>query len=255
MYKVAQINETEPDIKNYMDFIDDQGYVASTVNINFSGEEGSSSLKVSNPILINENNNFNNQETYYFQGSIRKRASKPQEFLIYLADCRNKTINSKQYIKKIKIYPGEGFTNLEFTFKPDISSYNTILFEFQRQPEDLIPINGNLIFEPVIIYKELSIVKIIKLSSDSITNGLVKFGIRTRPGTLMVLDGEEIRVGQTGVYELKNKIIRVKNISIVNGAIFNSEGESEITSSISYIGKKEPIKRYIEPFTLDYIYE
>jgi len=44
---------------------------------------------------------------------------------------------------------------------------------------------------------------------------LTKIGIQGPPSMLMCINGEEIRIGKSGIYEINNDIIKITSISFV----------------------------------------
>ena len=50
---------------------------------------------------------------------------------------------------------------------------------------------------------------------------LIKLGIQAAPGTIIKVNGVEIKIGKTGIYELDN-VVTVKSLSFPNGADENT---------------------------------
>ena len=46
---------------------------------------------------------------------------------------------------------------------------------------------------------------------------LIKLGIQAAPGTIIKVNGVEIKIGKTGIYELDN-VVNIKSLSFPNGA-------------------------------------
>jgi len=44
---------------------------------------------------------------------------------------------------------------------------------------------------------------------------LTKIGIQGPPSMLMCINGEEIRIGKSGIYEINNDIIKITSVSFV----------------------------------------
>nr|DAD62367.1 MAG TPA: hypothetical protein [Caudoviricetes sp.] len=203
---------------------------------------------------------------YYFHSKI-KRLSSDQVFYIYLVNYNDVGVGEDvktQYLKTITVQGGSSteWVDFELLFTPLIQ-FDCILFQLQRTIEDYR--TGTRY--PVIVYEELSLVK--NMLSSQIRQGvsLIKMGIQSRPGLLMCINGEEIHIGRTGIYEVKNGIITVDFFSVVTGAIPTNninfllsqlarlqdvEGSNSTNSRCIF---SEPKKRAISPFTLDYMYE
>lgn len=50
---------------------------------------------------------------------------------------------------------------------------------------------------------------------------LHKLGIQTEPGTIVEINGVEIKIGKTGVYEL-DEVVSIRSLSFPNGANENT---------------------------------
>ena len=203
---------------------------------------------------------------YYFHSKI-KRLSSDQVFYIYLVNYNDVSAGEDvktQYLKTITVQGGSSteWVDFELLFTPLIQ-FDCILFQLQRTIEDYR--TGTRY--PVIVYEELSLVK--NMLSSQIKQGvsLMKMGIQSRPGLLMCINGEEIHIGRTGIYEVKNGIITVDFFSVVTGAVPTNnigfllnqlagmrdvEGGDNTNSRCIF---NEPKRRAISPFTLDYMYE
>ena len=191
---------------------------------------------------------------YYFHGKI-KRIDSLQIFYIYLVNENDTSLEPKQqYLKTVIIQPGTGWADIEFIFSPFIA-FNTILFKLQRDVTDY----SNPRY-PVIVYQELSLINNL-LSSENISS-CYKIGVQSRPGFLMCINGEEIRTGKSGIYELKNGFISITFFSAV-AAAKDPDNLNEILNDTpipgsEIIGSKcifETVSdRIIDSFSLDYMY-
>ena len=195
---------------------------------------------------------------YYFHCKI-KQMETSQKFDIKL--IKYDDINSdEQYIKTIDILGGEGWIDIEFIFTP-AANFDTILFELVRTTTDY----QVGVRYPIILYQELSKINNIITSEIGVGVSLVKIGVQSHPGLMMCINGEQILIGRTGVYELRNGIINVSKFSVVNAAtekesidallkeLANLEASAEnIVSKCIFDTEKN---RSIDAFTLDYMYE
>ena len=59
--------------------------------------------------------------------------------------------------------------------------------------------------------------KISEFTPESSQPILSKLGIQTSPGTIIKVNGVEIKIGKTGIYEL-DEVVNVKSLSFPNGA-------------------------------------
>lgn len=164
-------------------------------------------------------------KNYYLHVKIKQMAS-PQIFKIKLIntelDGAAADTSSEQYLKTVTVnggvtdldIEGSGWTDIELVFTP-FKTFNTILFELQRTVDDYRVQTRY----PIIMYEELSEINNIITDNSGLglkNNRLIKVGVQSRPGFLMCINGEEIRTGRTGIYELKNSVITVGFFSAVS---------------------------------------
>ena len=146
--------------------------------------------------------------------------------------------------------------SVNFIFTP-IETFDTLVFELQRNEDDY---NSPRI--PRILFRELNIVNNVL---DTLTGGskpIVKFGIQGTPGLKMCINNEEIQIGRTGVYEIKNGVLEIKFFSVVNVSKFNvidnvtletlRNSALETESGLIAINRNQPY--VIDDFIMDYIY-
>lgn len=217
-------------------------------------------------------------KNYYLHTKI-KRLNSPQIFYIYLInyDDSGGGDTKTQYLKTITVQSGSQnqWVDFELVFTPLIQ-FDCILFQLQRTIEDY-RIGTRY---PTIVYEELSLLD--NLISNKIKQGisLIKFGIQSRPGLMMCINGNEIHIGRTGIYEMRNGLISVSFLSVVKGSIPDINGSNPIRidgivvpieSLLGKLAYSSPIEganatnsvcifdnsklRAIDSFTLDYMYK
>lgn len=217
---------------------------------------------------------------YYFHTKI-KRLNSNQTFYVYLVNYNESQSSTArtQYLKTITVQGGteSEWVDFEMLFTP-IISFDTILFQLQRTIEDYREDTRY----PVIIYEELS--RVNNMISSKIKNDveLIKIGVQSHPGLMMCLNGEEIHIGRSGIYEVRNGVILVSFLSMLFGADENINGSNPLRNPetgekvtleeyLAYIASLSPIVsetdtnskcifdnskiRNIDGFTLDYMYE
>ena len=195
---------------------------------------------------------------YYFHGKV-KRSNEEQIFYIYLMDKDNTNVDAnQQFIKTITVQSGTGWSDIEFMFSP-FEAFNTIVFKLQRTAIDY---DQDTCRYPTIIYQELSLIN--SLTTILNIDKFYKIGVQSRPGFLMCINGEEIRIGKTGIYELKNGFVAIEFFSAIAAAkdpewledTLNglAESTSENINSQCYFDAANA-DRDISNFSLDYIYE
>ena len=207
------------------------------------------------------NNGFLNNTMYYFHGQIKKIPDK-QIFNIQLMN--DEDFSEVQLIKNLTIDGGaDGWVDVEFIFKP-VKNFNRLGFILNRTVKDFY--QGETRF-PVIIYQELSRVNNIL---NSISNGrpLIKMGIQSKPGLITAINGEEIRLGRSGMYEFRNGLLQISSFSVVspgNMSVNMDTIKSDIdarylttnldTTILSVCLFDKVSSRDLTDFSLDYIYE
>ena len=197
---------------------------------------------------------------YYFHAKIKKISS-VQTFYIYLANCDNdgKIGDSQQYLKTVTVSPAKSgeadWMDIEFIFSP-FASFNAIVFTMQRTAEDYATPRY-----ATIVYQELS--KINNLLPSLGASSLYKIGVQSRPGFLMCINGEEIRIGRNGIYELRNGFVYTTFFSAVAAAkepdnmdeILNDIEEATSVQTVSKCIFNLAKEHNIDAFSLDYLYQ
>ena len=217
---------------------------------------------------------------YYFHAKI-KRLTSDQIFYIKLIqlNTENKIVLS-QYLKTIEIEkvpeeddeqgiidnPDFYYVDVECVFTP-LEPFDGILFEMYRNQSDLsytTEIGGQTVVTgriPVIGYIELSeIQNQIRNALGEVENvdSFSKIGVQSRPGLMMCINGEEIHVSRSGIFELRDGIIKINFFSVVGAKQFKNDSRliawmktsDNIDTSFLNDEKNSPISR----FTLDYLY-
>lgn len=211
---------------------------------------------------------FTLYDHYYFHGKIKKLNTE-QRFYIKLVTYDDPE-NLEQYIETFVVPPivykpgtqeivGGLFVDVDFMFTP-IATFDSILFDLQRISADYISPR-----EPVIGYQEVSKINdiITNESMININSSIIKLGVQSRPGLMLCINGEEIHLPRSGIYELKNGIILVNFLSVVAPGAdheLTPGGKSAIeqwmdsnpTQSQTFTAQAKT--RVIDSFTIDYMY-
>lgn len=222
-------------------------------------------------------NSFDSTTIYYLHAKI-KRLNSNMTIYVKLANTANKN-SPTQYLRTINIKGGNTseWYDFEIIFKP-IANFDCVVFQLQRTNEDYTADGYRNL---VILYEELS--KVQNFKANLTENNIIKLGVQSRPGLLMCINGQEIHVGRSGIYEIRNGIVYVDFFSIIKAAE-EEEGEikglyrkgnnlEELLKKLAS-GDKEldapvddsedtdsdcifnhPKKRTINTFTIDYMYE
>jgi hypothetical protein len=137
--------------------------------------------------------------SYYLQFKV-KQGDERENFILKL---KNEAI--EQSVQTFHVTKGNDYTTFELIFTPN-RTYSKVAFELNR--EDANDANKVLDIEILNFYLVKNIVTELQ-SKFSGLKKLKKIGIQGPPGLLFVLDGDEIRIGKTGIYELYNDSITV----------------------------------------------
>lgn len=286
-YNVGQYNHIKDATGDDWIFMTDitEGTSSCIVQTGFDLEVSSSESSSSSSFTFQDSglkysNGFQAGQTYYFRCDIKRNIS-PQDFSIKLIkySSETNTVLLEQFIKKISVKPNHtDWVTAEFIFSPIVSDFDIILFQLNRNMKNIDKV-------PVIAYAQLSLVKNAIPNMVGSDKKLKKIGVQSHPGLLLCLNGEEIRLSRTGVFEVRNGIVSVDSFSVACAAIDDTTEirtwEDGIDSGIKAIlndksyededTREEAIKDYensitgnnfialsktisIDSFALDYMY-
>lgn len=169
------------------------------------------SLPDTNPLIsVNENNI---QQSYFLRVKIYKRQDSKQIATIKLNNT-SKISDNIQNIRQIEIPMGNEteYTTFEIVISPN-NNYNEIQFILSREaldygiyPEEGSDISGRVMKIEVdnlsLIY---NIMDYLRTSIDN-KGRLKQIGVQGPTGLLMNINGESIRIGRTGIYEINNGV-------------------------------------------------
>lgn len=146
-------------------------------------------------------------KNYYIRFKVYKKAN-PQTIKIKLVNT-NKTSDNIQVLKSIVVEGGResDYSFYEIVISPN-NTYNRILFELQRELEDYNTINEDGTYGRICnIYIDRldEVYNVINYLNPLINkSSLLQIGVQSAPGLLMCINGEEIKVGRSGLYEILN---------------------------------------------------
>ena len=152
------------------------------------------------------------QKSYYIRFKIYKQTTK--QFITVRLVNTEKTSDNVQTIENLEIDAGnaDDYSIFELVLSPnDNHTYNQIYFELNRELIDYNTLNtdGTYGRKIILTIDNLSeIYNVINFLQTSIENkGVLKqIGVQGPPGLLMSINGEAIRVGRSGLYEINNGI-------------------------------------------------
>ncbi len=169
--------------------------------------------------------NRNKQKSYYLRFKIYKQET-IQKITIRLVNTE-KTEDNVQTIKTIEIDAGmaSDYSTFELVLSPnDNHTYNQVYFELNRELIDYNTLNqdgtyGRKMDIAIDRFDEIyNVIDYLQASIDN-KNILKQIGVQGPPGLLMSINGEAIRIGRSGLYEINNGI----NTSFIGFIIENDE--------------------------------
>lgn len=94
------------------------------------------------------------------------------------------------------------WTYYNFIFMPNQNTYTKISFDLP----DLLAINGRVVKARVTVFNQITNLIKTKVQAKHGVDRVIKIGIQSRPGTIICINGEEIRIGKTGFYEINSGV-------------------------------------------------
>lgn len=177
--------------------------------------------------------------SYYLKFEVTQLPEVIQEFSIKL-QSDEVTVDNIQNIRSFVVKQGLGTTTFELIFTPN-SNYNQIIFELKRMALDFYTDNGDGTRGRIMNIKILQFDRVINVISSYLAKNfpgmtsLKKIGIQGPPGLLFCIDGEEIRIGRSGIYELYNEDITISYIGfIIKDSLFTQDGKDFFIMDFKY---------------------
>ena len=150
-------------------------------------------------------------KSYYMRFKIYKKEDSEQLVTIKLINT-NKTEDNQQTIKTVKIESGleNDYSTFDIVIAPN-ATYNNIQFILNRVVDDYNTVDENNIYGRkmnINIDSLKEIYNVIETLNPSIDNlgRLKQIGVQSAPGLMMSIEGELIRVGRSGIYEINNGV-------------------------------------------------
>lgn len=94
------------------------------------------------------------------------------------------------------------WTCCNFIFIPNQSGYSQLRFELS----ELLAINNKKVVGNISMFNQIVNLLNTKVRQKHGVNTIIKLGVQSRPGTVMCINGEEIRIGRTGFYEINSGV-------------------------------------------------
>ena len=166
---------------------------------------------------LSGDNIMNNQNCYYLRFGVKQRKDSEQVFYLKIRNV-SETEDNEQLIDEFKVASGTGTVYFEAILSPN-ATYNQVLWELQRTALDYNMLNADGTSGRVMDVVDYTYTRLIDVlatlkSTYPGMKYLTKIGIQGPPSLLMCINGEQIRIGKTGIYEINNGI-KITSISFV----------------------------------------
>lgn len=184
-------------------------------------------------------NAISSSSSYYLKFTVYQSTDYTQSFNIKLKNSESEEDSEYQSVRTLSVKQGTDSITFEIIFTPN-STYNQIIFELSRTALDFSYINnedtsGRLMIIEVNQFQEIINVISSYLSKYSGLTELTKIGIQGPPGLLFELNGEEMRIGRTGIYELYYDEITVTSLGfIIKESSFTQDGKDYFIMDFKY---------------------
>lgn len=222
MYQFGQFLSSQKNWSEYKQDIDISnltlGYV--TTNVDFFNSNQIRFANYSMKASGSEIAIFQNLHYYYLKFKIQKKSyggNHPQVFSLKLQRIENENIIKEQFIKTLMvpdmpIEVNDEYVSFELIIAPN-SAYNQLIWQMQRDVLDYTTqetidgetFNGRVPIINVETFSEI-VNTIDSFQINSQNTALSKVGIQGPPSLLMCINGEQIRIGKNGIYEISNSI-------------------------------------------------
>lgn len=205
VYNVDQFRSTQIGVNNYLNSID-----FSMSNVTTNG-----GIKNFTDVCINVSGNLVPGESYCLKFSVNQNSVSEQDFDIILKNRTTGDTGITQRVKTYEVIAGSSSEkiNFEFVFTPN-STYNQIVFQLKRVDIDYTNAR-EMIVNIISLNRVTNIIDTsLKVKHPEIAF-LKKIGVQGPTGMMFVLNGEEIKIGRTGIYELYSDLIQIKFLGFI----------------------------------------
>lgn len=199
MYRIGQL--TKEQMTNYMDKLAYRQTLLDTED---------TIIVFQNPCLnLSGTNVVSSLFSYYIKFKVKQSTAYTQDFVIKLK-------NSKytQEIKTLNVKKGNDYTSFELIFTPN-ATYNQIIFELKRTNIDFGTTSRVMNVTISTLSKINNVIETYLSSKYSGLANLKKIGLQGKSNLLFTINGEEIRIGRSGIYELYHQDITITYLGFV----------------------------------------
>lgn len=172
---------------------------------------------------------FNQMQYYFLTFALGNSIKRAVEVEIKLAVINEGKVIEGQLLKKVSLEANQLETaQIQLVVNPQHNTdYNAILFEIVRTTEDY----GTLDNQGAIVVKNAELYSFVNQLNADNNEVAAKVGVKGKPGQILCLNGEQIFIGRSGVYEVLCGI----DISFIG------VGPSDTPTVIDYIQKDEGV--------------
>lgn len=231
--QIGQLRRDQIPIQNYTSPITYTQQLI-TKDIDISGEESIINF-YDQCLFLSGENTLSSLFSYYLKFRVKQFTDSTQDFSIKL-QTDSVMVDNTQVIRILNVKQGINYTTFELIFNPN-ANYNQLVFELRRQALDFYITNTDGTSGRLMDIEILQFEKVLNVIG-SIFPGktlLKKIGIQGPPGLLFCLDGEEIRIGRSGVYELYNDDISIAYIGfIIKDSLYTQDGKDYFIMDYKY---------------------
>lgn len=149
-------------------------------------------------IEVNLKSVVNKIKSYYIRFSIEKQNTE-QKITLLLKNDKEK--DNTQTIDTFTVNAGMGISNFEYIITPN-ETYNRIELILNRNEKDYDGANRKIVLS---VNKLAEVNNIIDKIND--VNKLKQIGVQGNTGLLMDIEGEGIKIGNSGIYEINNGVV------------------------------------------------
>lgn len=195
-------------------------------------------------LLLKGANIVNSLYSYYLKFRVKQRTDLPQNFTLTLQSSEITSDNTEE-LKTFTVKQGlDDYTTFELIFNPN-ATYNQIIFDLRRESLDFYTttqteagesVSGRVMEIEILEFKRLTniITSYLAKKFTGLTE-LKKIGIQGPPGLLFTINGEEIQIGRSGIYELYNNNITISYMGfVIKDSLFTQDGKDYFIMDFKY---------------------
>jgi len=161
---------------------------------------------------------MNNKNSYYLRFGVRQKSDSEQTFYLKLKN-NSETEDNEQIIETYTVNRGTDIVYFENIITPN-DTYNEVIWELERTALDYRTVNPNGIYGRLMEVQIEQYARLIDILKNDLKatypdlKYLTKIGVQGPPALLMCINGEQIRIGKSGIYELNNGM-NITSISFI----------------------------------------